>query len=182
MIKRINEINRRRFLQSMAYAGVGLFVSPTLLATARQPDELTFLHTHTGERLKVQYRDENGYLPDGLNEINYFLRDFRTDDVHPMDTGLLDILNELRLGMSENGVFEVISGYRSPKTNESLRANGSGVAKHSLHMQGRAIDIRLTGVETSQLRNFCIRMECGGVGYYQKSDFIHVDTGRIRSW
>ena len=182
MNKRINKINRRRFLQSMACASAGLFVSPSLLAANHQARELAFVHTHTGERLKIQYSDEYGYLPDGLAEINYFLRDFRTDDVHPMDTGLLDILNELRLGMSENGVFEVISGYRSPKTNESLRANGSGVAKHSLHMQGRAIDIRLTGAETSQLRNFCISMECGGVGYYQKNDFIHVDTGRVRSW
>ncbi len=182
MAKRINRINRRRFLQSMACTGAGLIVSPSLLAASHQARELAFVHTHTGERLKIQYSDEYGYLPDGLAEINYFLRDFRTDDVHPMDTGLLDILNELRQGMSKSGVFEVISGYRSPKTNESLRANGSGVAKHSLHMQGRAIDIRLTGVDTSQLRNYCISMECGGVGYYQKSDFIHVDTGRVRSW
>jgi len=86
------------------------------------------------------------------------------------------------LGMSENGVFEVISGYRSPKTNENLRANGRDVAKHSLHMQGRAIDIRLTGIDTSQLRNYCISMKFGGVGYYQKSNFIHVDTGRVRNW
>jgi len=182
MIKRINKINRRWFLQSIACASAGLIVSPSLLAANHQARELAFVHTHTGERLKIQYSDEYGYLPDGLAEINYFLRDFRTGDVHPIDTGLLDILNELRQGMSKSGVFEVISGYRSPKTNESLRANGSDVAKHSLHMQGRAIDIRLTGVDTSKLRNYCISMERGGVGYYQKSDFIHVDTGRVRSW
>ncbi len=182
MAKRINRINRRRFLQSMACTGAGLIVSPSLLAASHQARELAFVHTHTGEHLKIQYSDEYGYLPDALAEINYFLRDFRTGDVHSMDTGLLDILNDIRLGMSENGVFEIISGYRSPKTNESLRANGRGVAKHSLHMQGRAIDIRLTGVDTSQLRNYCISMKCGGVGYYQKSNFIHVDTGRVRSW
>ena len=132
-----SQIDRRRFLCA---ASASLFVSPFVFANTPKPRELAFLHTHTGERLKVTYADETGYLAEGLAEINRLLRDFRTGEVYPVDTGVLNILYKAREGLAVDGVFEVISGYRSPKTNEMLRQQGHGVAKYSLHMQGRAID------------------------------------------
>ncbi|MCZ6894928.1 MAG: DUF882 domain-containing protein [Gammaproteobacteria bacterium] len=177
-------IGRRRFLRaaSLTCLSVGLMGGPLAFGGVRKPRELAFFHTHTGERLKVTYADETGYLDDSLAEINRFLRDFRTGEVYPIDTAVLDILDAAREGLSASGVFEVISGYRSPKTNETLRQQGHAVAKRSLHMQGRAIDVRLSGVPTHRLRKFCRDLKRGGVGYYPRSDFIHVDNGRVRIW
>ena len=173
------QIGRRRFL---AAAGASLFASPLAFGSIPKPRELAFLHTHTGERLEVTYADETGYLNDGLAAINRLLRDFRTGEVYPIDTGVLNILYAAREALSADGVFEVISGYRSPKTNEMLRQQGHGVAKYSLHIVGRAIDMRLSGVPTHRLRKVCRVMQRGGVGYYPRSDFVHIDTGRFRTW
>jgi uncharacterized protein YcbK (DUF882 family) len=115
-------------------------------------------------------------------EFFHFLRDFRTGGIHPIDTRLLDILYRLQKATNSSGTFEVISGYRSPQTNTLLRRTGTGVAQKSLHMKGRAIDIRLSGVETKLLKDIACAMNQGGVGFYAKSDFIHVDTGRVRAW
>ncbi len=172
-------IGRRRFL---ALTGASLIASPFAFATIPKPRELAFLHTHTGERLVVTYAEQSGYLPNGLAEINRLLRDFRTGEVYPIDTGVLNILYAAREVLLADGVFEVISGYRSTKTNEMLRHRGHGVAKHSLHMQGRAIDVRLSGVPTHRLREFCGALKRGGVGYYRQSDFVHIDTGPVRIW
>jgi uncharacterized protein YcbK (DUF882 family) len=122
------------------------------------------------------------YDPVALEEINYYLRDFRTGDIHPIDPKLLDTLCAIRNKFGGKGRFEVISGYRSPRTNQSLRGKSSGVAKRSLHMKGKAIDVRLTGVQTNKIRQNAINMQCGGVGFYAKSDFVHLDTGRVRFW
>jgi uncharacterized protein YcbK (DUF882 family) len=175
---------RRRFLRaaSLTCAGICSIASPLAFATVRKPRQLAFLHTHTGERLEVTYADGFGYLDDGLAEINYLLRDFRTGEVHPIDTGVLDILHVAREGLSASDVFEVISGYRSRATNEMLRNRGHGVAKYSLHTQGRAIDVRLSTVPTHRLRKFCRGLKQGGVGYYPRSDFVHIDTGPVRIW
>ena len=174
-----SRIERRRFLCA---ASASLFVSPFAFANTPKSRQLAFLHTHTGERLNVTYADETGYLVEGLAEVNRLLRDFRTGEVYPIDTGVLNILFAAREGLSADSVFEVISGYRSPKTNEMLRQQGHGVAKYSLHMQGRAIDVRLSGVPTHRLRKFCRVLKRGGVGYYPRSDFVHIDTGRFRTW
>ena len=144
---------------------------------------LNFLHTHTGEKLAVEYFAGGSYLSDALNEVNHFLRDFRTNDVHPIDPALLDILHGLRDVTGSTRPFQVISGYRSPRTNAMLRRQGhGGVASGSLHMQGKAIDIRLADVPLGKLRDAALGLRKGGVGYYPAPDFVHVDTGRVRRW
>ncbi len=146
------------------------------------PRELSFHHTHTNEKLAITYYDGGLYQPEALTHINHLLRDWRTDEAHEIDLKLLDMLHSLRQAIGNRGVFEVISGYRSSTTNATLRRKSNGVAKKSLHMQGRAIDVRLTDVNTATLRNIAIAMKSGGVGYYRKSNFVHLDTGRFRTW
>ena len=172
----------RRALLAAAVAAVGLpFAGKARAQTART---LAFYHTHTGERLRVTYVHNGAPIPEALAEISHFLRDFRTGDSHPIDPALLDVLYALRARAGDRGTFEIISAYRSPQTNEMLRGRSadSGVAKRSLHMEGKAIDVRLTGVRTSHLRQEALALHRGGVGYYPDSDFVHVDTGRVRQW
>ena len=151
-------------------------------SSLRIPRELSFHHTHTGKDLSIIYHDGDSYLFPKLQEINQFLGDFRTGEIYPIDANLLDALYLLQQKTGVENHFEVISGYRSPKTNAKLRNKSKGVAKRSLHMQGKAIDIRLVGVNTKKLRDTAIAMKVGGVGYYRRSDFIHLDTGRVRYW
>jgi uncharacterized protein YcbK (DUF882 family) len=176
-------LSRRRFLWSMAAAVPAVALSPVgALAAATEPRELQFFHTHTAERLRVEYYDGAGYLPDALATVNQFLRDFRTGDVHAIDPGLLDLLYRLAGSTGTSKSFEVISGYRSPATNAMLRQHSEGVASGSLHMQGMAIDIRLADVPLAKLRKAALAAGRGGVGYYPASQFVHVDTGRVRFW
>ena len=144
--------------------------------------ELSFYHTHTGDRLSIVYHDGESHISPALHKINQFLGDFRTGEIHDIDTRLLDALYLLQQKTGAENNYEVISGYRSPKTNAKLRSKSGGVAKRSLHMQGKAIDIRLKGVNTNTLRDTAIALKIGGVGYYRRSDFIHLDTGRVRYW
>jgi uncharacterized protein YcbK (DUF882 family) len=143
---------------------------------------LAFYNTHTQERLLVCYSRSGKYDQKALSQINYILRDHRSGEVKAIDTRLLEMLHELSLKTSPQTPFHVISGYRSPKTNKKLRKKSTGVATRSLHMQGKAIDIRLPGFKTRQLRNVARHLKIGGVGYYAKSDFVHVDIGRVRYW
>ncbi len=143
---------------------------------------LSFCHTHTGEKLDIAYGYPGGYDSHALARINYLLRDFRTGEEHPIDPKLLDILFDVRRNFGGRGTFAVISGYRSPKTNKQLCARSSGVAKHSLHMVGKAIDVRLIGVRTKKIQQCALGLKRGGVGFYAKSDFVHLDTGRVRHW
>ena len=143
---------------------------------------LSFEHTHTGEKLKLTYFERGNYIKDALQEINYLLRDFRTDDIHPIDTALLDQLFDLKQTIGLNKPFHIISGYRSPFTNAQLRKHSHGVAEHSFHMQGRAIDIRVEGVSSKMIRNASLAMAQGGVGYYPRNNFVHLDSGRFRTW
>lgn len=171
---------RRRLVFAGASAGA-LLLAP-MSAFAARPRALSFYHTHTGERLRVTYAEGSRHIPEALDEISKFLRDFRSGESHPMDPGLFDILHQLQQSTGASGPFEIISAYRSPQTNEMLRNNGNGVAQGSLHMEGRAIDVRLRGVQTRKLRQAALNLQAGGVGYYERSDFIHVDTGRVRFW
>lgn len=173
---------RRSLLKSIGCTTAVCALPFPVFGAIHEPRQLNFYHTHTRLELDVIYHDGSHYLPDALNRIDKFLRDFRTRDVHPIDPGLLDILFEIRVAIGSNQRFEVISGYRSPATNEMLRNHTDGVAKTSLHMQGRAIDIRLTDVRTSKLHRAALDLGRGGVGYYPQSDFIHLDTGNPRSW
>ena len=173
-------LQRRKLLKLGACAP--LLGLPKLGAAALPSRELRFSHTHTGEALSVTYFEGGQYLPDALTEINYLLRDFRTAEIVPIDPQLLDLMHLIKSTTGSNGTLEIISGYRSPATNEMLRKTTSGVARKSFHMTGQAIDIRLTDVATNNLRDVATSLGAGGVGYYPSSDFLHVDTGPVRQW
>lgn len=162
-------------------------ISPASATTSNvssaAPYSLHFFHTHTGERLNIAYRNGNGYDPGALAEINHYLRDHRTGDVHIYDPRVFDLLHDLMAKLGRpNGEIDVVCGYRTPWSNEYLRTHGHGVAQHSLHMQAMAIDIRVPGVSTSALRDAALSLHRGGVGYYADSQFVHVDVGRVRRW
>jgi uncharacterized protein YcbK (DUF882 family) len=176
-------LSRRGFISGFASALGLLATSPVLAAVIPSPQRsLAFYHTHTGERAEITYWRDGDYLAEGLQAINRLLRDHRSGEQAEMDRGLLDTLYALSLRLCEPGEFQIISAYRSAKTNEMLRHKSGGVAKRSLHMQGRAIDIRLAGCKLKQLREKAVSLKAGGVGYYPKSNFIHIDTGRVRYW
>jgi uncharacterized protein YcbK (DUF882 family) len=146
---------------------------------------LRFFHTHTGERLDIVYRRGDAYIPEALDVLDHYLRDHRTGDVHHFDPRLFDLLHDLTASLGDSGgEINVICGYRTSWSNEFLRTRSphTGVAQHSLHMQAEAIDIRLPGIPTSELRDAALRLHRGGVGYYRSSDFVHVDVGRVRHW
>ena len=159
-------------------------VSVEPLATQdTQAHSLTFYNTHTAERITIVYRHGDKFVPDALAKLDFFLRDHQTNEVRHFDPRLYDILSDLTASVDHpGGQIDIVCGYRTPKTNESLRAHTSGVAKNSLHIQAEAIDLRLPGVDTLKLRKAALALARGGVGYYPHSDFIHVDVGRVRQW
>ncbi len=178
-------LTRRRFLKraSLLCGAAGAVVTaPAIANIARQPRVLQFVHTHTGEALVAPYFDGADYRADTLSEVNHLLRDFRTGESHVIDPPLLDILYELQLLANRAATYEIISGYRSPMTNAMLRGKSHGVAERSQHLLGKAIDVRLTGFPTRQLGEYARSLARGGVGYYASSDFIHLDTSRVRFW
>jgi uncharacterized protein YcbK (DUF882 family) len=174
---------RRRFIQTVFGATAALTV-PSVWASMPETQErsLVFSHLHTGETLKATFWADGEYLHDEIAAINKLLRDHRSGDIHAMDKQLFDQMYLLQQSTGVKGSFQIISGYRSPATNEKLRVKSSGVARRSLHMQGRAIDIRLPGCKLKDLRNAALDLKAGGVGYYARSNFIHIDTGRVRRW
>lgn len=178
----MNSPARRRFLHGL---GAGALASASLKVRAR-PDpavrSLAFDHLHTGEKLVVDYFVDGAYVAPALASVDRLLRDFRTGDVAVIDTALLDLLHRLTILTSSKRPFQIISGYRSPATNAALHQHSSGVASGSLHMRGQAIDIRLADVPLATLRDAARAVRGGGVGYYPASDFVHVDTGRVRTW
>ncbi|MBU4253572.1 MAG: DUF882 domain-containing protein, partial [Acidobacteria bacterium] len=143
---------------------------------------LSFYQTHTCETLGACYWKDGDYLSHSLQRINYILRDHRTEEVKPIEKKLLDVLFVLHKNLQTDKEIHIISGYRSPQTNQKLRSKSSGVAKNSLHMDGKAIDIRIPGIPLQKLRRAAMDLKAGGVGYYPGSDFIHIDTGRVRCW
>jgi uncharacterized protein YcbK (DUF882 family) len=143
---------------------------------------LSFLNFHTHESLTTVYFDNGKYSPAALRQVNYFFRDFRNNEVKPIDPHLLDLLYRIHDALKTEAPFELISGYRSPATNAWLASHSEGVSHHSLHMQGRAADINVRGCELKVIQSVALAMRSGGVGYYPGSDFVHVDTGRVRHW
>jgi len=144
---------------------------------------LRLYHTHTGERIDIVYRRGDVLLPEAEEQLDHFLRDHRTGEVKHYDPRVFDILSQLTSAVGRpDAEIEIICGYRSSGSNEFLRSRSPGVAKNSLHMQAHAIDIRIPGVSTLALRNAALAMRQGGVGYYPRSGFVHVDTGRVRTW
>src|ERR1700751_3637734 len=153
-------------------------------ASSDNPDHAVLLYnTHTGERIDIVYRHGDTYIPDALAKLDFFLRDHRTGDVRHFDPRLYDILSDLTTSVGRpGGEIDVVCGYRTSSTNQSLRARTAGVAKNSLHIQAEAIDLRMPGIDTLKLRKAALALARGGVGYYPHSDFIHVDVGRVRQW
>jgi uncharacterized protein YcbK (DUF882 family) len=174
-------VGRRRFLFGSLGVAAAL-ARPGRGAASVATHRLSFYHIHTGEKLAITYRENGELVPQALAEINHYLRDFRNEKIHDIDVALLDRLHELFMAFDARGNFEVISGYRSPQTNAALRHVTTGVAERSLHIQGRAIDVRLTSAKTLALRDAALAMKAGGVGYYPESNFVHIDTGSFRTW
>jgi len=179
--------NRRSFLGYGALATAAAMVPGTAqAAVSKRPERvLSFFHTHTGERLKIAYCCDGIYQPGALSQLNHLLRDFRVDQEKPIDPKLFDLLHELGGTLETDQPYHIISGYRSAETNTMLRERGgahTGVASSSLHMVGKAIDIRLPGVKLDHLRSAAASLKLGGVGFYPSSNFVHVDTGRVRYW
>lgn len=177
-------MTRRRFLQGGAVVcgAIGGLAALPSFAAASAPRSLRFVHTHTGETLTASYFDGSGYDDGCLNAVNVLLRDFRTGESHRIDPTLLDVLYDLQVLADHDAHYEVISGYRSPQTNAMLHQRSSGVAEHSQHILGKAIDVRLSGFSTRTLSAHARSLSRGGVGFYASSDFVHLDTGRIRYW
>jgi len=178
-------ITRRRFLHAAAattVAGTTTLFSPRGLAGAAPERALHMHNLHTGERVRATFWADGRYVGEELAALDHFMRDFRRHTQIRIDRHLYDLLYTLQQQVGHRGTYELISGYRSPKTNAMLRRTTSGVAKRSLHTQGKAADIRLPGVELKHLRRAALSLHAGGVGYYPHSDFIHVDTGRPRQW
>lgn len=173
-------MNRRIFL------GGALALASTPGFARRQSDKprvLSLHHLHTDERITLTYRKGDHYQRSSLERLDRFLRDFRTGDVTSIDPNLFDLLYEVKQTVGhDDAVFEIVSGYRSPKTNAMLRRTSGGVARRSLHMSGKAIDVRASDLSTRSIRDAALRLSRGGVGYYTRSDFVHLDTGNVRRW
>jgi uncharacterized protein YcbK (DUF882 family) len=172
----------RRSLVATSVSACGLFLTPAVRAAATPPRQIKFTNLHTGERVDTVYWADGAYVAEGLRRINRVLRDHRTEAEYPIDRRLLDLLNQLGTKLETKNTFDVISGYRSPASNAKLHAASSGVATRSLHMDGMAIDIRMPGVELKNVHRAALDIAGGGVGYYEQSQFVHVDVGRVRRW
>jgi uncharacterized protein YcbK (DUF882 family) len=179
-------LTRRTFVKFGAVAALGGVLPRAAFGLSKnfsvEEKSLAFYNTHTSEKLKAVYWAEGNYVDDSLREINYVLRDPRNDEVHDIDPRLLDLIFAIGKEIDATQPFHVISGYRSAQTNAFLRARSAGVAEHSLHRVGKAIDIRSPGRPLRALQKAALALKGGGVGYYPKSDFVHVDTGRVRYW
>jgi len=177
--------SRRRFLRGIALGLPGaaaLTSGGRAFAATLERRSLSLVNTHTGEDLAVDYFRDGAWCDESLVALDHLLRDHRSGDVAQMDRRLFDLLHDVAVTAGREPRFEVISGYRSPQTNAMLNARSNGVARKSLHMQGQAIDVRLVGYRTDRLRDLALAAQQGGVGYYRKSDFVHLDTGRVRTW
>lgn len=172
---------RRRALRVFGWAALALALPFSPAAWASAPRSVSLYHTHTGERFDAVYFADGEYLPDAVEELSRVLRDFRTGEVCRFDALLFDTLYALNLACGE-GTYDVISAYRSEQTNRMLRQQSKGVAKDSLHVSGRALDVRMQGRDTRRLRDAALALKQGGVGYYPRSNFVHLDTGPFRTW
>lgn len=181
-------VSRRDVIKSGLWAAAGTLLMPSVAEAAalKMPKngsyDIQFSNAHTGESFSGTYRVGNKYLPDAFEEINYVLRDFRANEVFPIDPRVIDIIYMVHRKTGRSQPLEILSGYRSPKTNNMLRHASSGVARNSMHLSGQAIDFRMAGVSTRGLRDIAAGFKVGGVGYYPRSDFVHVDTGKVRIW
>jgi uncharacterized protein YcbK (DUF882 family) len=178
-------LSRRAFLTRAGIAAVGALLLPSAEAMAKsfsRERRLSFYNVNTEEELSIVCCPEEQYDASLLQQFNEFLRDHRTDQVRAMDPALIDLLFAVSVFTGSTGTFKIISGYRSPETNSWLHKMNHGVAEHSMHIEGKAVDIRMTDVDTRTIQKVALALEQGGVGYYGRSDFVHLDTGSVRSW
>lgn len=174
---------RRRLIQQGAALSLGSLFLPNVLAKGHDPErKVSLYNVHTGESVNATYWAEGQYINEELQRVYHLLRDFRQDQSVKMDVALIEALNRIHTMTGSKQSFQVVSGYRSPKTNEMLRRRGHRVAKNSYHLRGQAIDFRLPDVQLSKAKKAAVSLKAGGVGYYPRSNFIHVDTGRVRYW
>ncbi|GAA5219088.1 DUF882 domain-containing protein [Corallincola platygyrae] len=180
-------MKRRTFIKTIAGSASAMALTTPLSVfaskqSAQSEKSLSLFNLHTGERLQLTYANADGYNADSLAKIAHLLRDRRTSEVHPIDVRTLDFLHHVWQSSGVDGEIGIISGYRSPKTNANLANKSGGVAKRSLHMQGKAIDFRIQGAELATIRDIAWQSKLGGVGYYPKDQFVHIDCGRVRFW
>ena len=179
-------LSRRNFIKLLVCSGILSYSSKFALAAidgiALKERSLSLFNPHTKEGFEGIYWCDGDYVSNALNNINHIMRDIRTNDVKPIDTHLLDLIFSISIKLKPETPFRVISGYRSPKTNTLLRKRGNGAAKKSYHIKGQAVDIRLPGYRTSVLRRSAYELKKGGVGYYPKRRFVHIDVGPVRYW
>jgi uncharacterized protein YcbK (DUF882 family) len=189
----VDTVSRRKFLGLGAVAAVSAVAATSVIHPASAAifsnsysesgsRRISFRNTHTGETFSGVYRVGDKYLPDAFERINVVLRDFRTNEMFPIDPRVIDIIYAVHRQTQHDAPYDILSGYRCPKTNTMLREGTGGVAKNSLHMTGQAIDLRLPGYSTSRVRDLAKSLRAGGVGYYAKSNFVHMDSGDVRSW
>ena len=181
-----NLISRRKLIQIGLVAATGAMIPGAAMAAFRvipkRTRSLSFYNLHTDESLRVVYFENGKYIPGALHEINFILRDWRQNEIKPIDPALLDLLVGIHQRLETNSAFDIVSGYRSPKTNAMLHFRTEGVAVHSLHLDGKAIDICVPGRSLANVHRAAMSMFGGGVGYYPRTGFVHVDTGRLRYW
>ncbi len=178
-------ISRRSFLTRVGVAAAGALLIPSaevFAGTLSKERRISLFNTHTREEWGFVCSPRRNYDARLLTEFSHFLRDHRTEGTHPMDPALLDLLYAVTVLSGGRGEYNIISGYRSPETNQMLRKVSHAVAEHSLHMQGKAIDLRTEDVGTKTLQQVALALQQGGVGYYHAADFVHLDTGEVRSW
>ena len=179
-------IDRRRFFKIWAQAALCTVFPVSALASIDRflapKRNLCLFNVHTGQKLDVCYYAQGRYQPEALKKINYLLRDYRTKEIKPIKIGLLNLLHSISMTFDQSAWIHVISGYRSPETNAKLRRKSKRVVKNSFHTKGEAVDIRVPDCRTKMLRNLCMQLNAGGVGYYPRSGFVHVDIGPVRHW
>jgi len=189
----MNSEKRHALLKKLLLTSLVIALAFSFFPTARAADAATpadstayrlhLYHLHTGEHLDVVYRIGDRYLPEGVAALDHFLRDHRTGDVKDYDIREFDLLHDLlaKLGRLDSEI-DIVCGYRTPWSNNYLREHSNGVALHSQHMEAKAIDIRIPGIPTAQVRDAALSLKRGGVGYYAQSNFVHVDVGPVRHW
>ena len=192
-MKPLSDPPRRHFLRrasrlgALAAGATSALALPMVASPARAmlagPRRLSLVHTHTGEKLALVFAVDAHYSPAALGALDHFLRDHYSGIAGSIDPQLFDLMYLVQQALGQEGPFEIISGYRAAATNDWLReSRGGGVARNSLHLQGRAIDLRLPGVPLADLRDAAVELRAGGVGFYPRERFVHIDTGRVRRW
>jgi uncharacterized protein YcbK (DUF882 family) len=177
------DLRRRHFVRHAGLIALGAMTIRSAFANFAMGDRsLSFYNTHTGESLKTVYWAQGDYFPEALNEISHILRDHYSGDVKAIAPGLLDLAHRLRRVLDVDAPIHIISGYRSPHTNAMLASRSGGVAKHSMHLDGAALDLRVPGRDLKDVHRAALALQGGGVGYYARSDFVHIDIGRVRRW